>query len=121
MPNNRILKLITFPPPKEHFYPFVTEEGRSLPPRISYSDQWRLRRTCENAGLDAEKLLGLPPIPEIPLVTESQIGTASNRPIEKVTRAQKIAENMAQMDKRVAEYREKRRKLKESTRPELPF
>ena len=66
MPNNWILKTITFPPDRAMFLPTTVEEingtKRVLPPRISPAKQKEIRLACKMAGIDAEAVVGLPPL-----------------------------------------------------------
>jgi hypothetical protein len=106
MTNNTVLKMISFPPPKEYFLPFVTTDGKILPPRVSYQFQWRIRRACEAAKIDAEKVVGLPPLPKESLFPKQLLQKGSQRPIEKAKRQQKVQENMEKMEQRIAQYKE---------------
>jgi hypothetical protein len=82
--NNYILKLISFPPQKEDFLPLVVN-GKQVPPKISLEIQKRIRDTCRLAGIDAETVVGLPPLPEIKM-PKHYLAKGSKREIEKVKR-----------------------------------
>ncbi|KAI8928624.1 hypothetical protein BC831DRAFT_548177 [Entophlyctis helioformis] len=120
MPSNWVLKQIAFPPPKSHFEPSCDAKGRRLPPRISPADQDRIRLACRIAGIDAEAVVGLPPVAAARL-SQKQLIPTSKRALEKFLRQQKIADNMAKMPERIAAWKEERRKAKAAAVPDMPF
>ncbi|KAI8822181.1 uncharacterized protein EV422DRAFT_525970 [Fimicolochytrium jonesii] len=118
MPTSYVLKQIAAPPPAAAYHPTTLLDGKVRPPRISYRDQGRIRKACRMAGIDPASI-GLPPeVVTYPAVKQPK---GSEKEVKKYTREKNIVENMAKMDERIAEWKEERRKLKESTKPELPF
>ncbi|KAL2918303.1 hypothetical protein HK105_202230 [Polyrhizophydium stewartii] len=120
MPTDWVLKHIAFPPPKAHFLPSVLPSGRTMPPRISLADQERIRLACKLAGIDAERVVGLPAEQPVDVSAKSLYPKRSSE-LEKFIREKKIAENMAKMPERIAAWKEERRKAKESAKPDMPF
>eukprot|EP00842_Homolaphlyctis_polyrhiza_P005108 jgi/Hompol1/5599/HPOL_004569-RA len=120
MPTNWVLKQIAFPPPPSHFKPSVTSSGRTLPPRITFGQQERIRFACKLAGIDAERVVGLPPATEV-AVSPLSFYSKNDGAVEKFIKSKKIAENMAKMPERIASWKEEKRKAKESKKPDMPF
>ncbi|KAJ3094763.1 hypothetical protein HDU97_007623 [Phlyctochytrium planicorne] len=141
MPTDWVLKQIAFPPPPSAFTVFKTLDGELRPPRISVRNQARIRKACLLAGLDAKGIVGLPdPVRKGKNVeasdasktdggkgkgkgrdAQAKMPKGSKKEIAKFERKKKIEENMAKMDERIAAWREERRKLKSSNRPDMPF
>ncbi|KAI8851606.1 hypothetical protein BC829DRAFT_360959, partial [Chytridium lagenaria] len=124
MPTDWVLKQIAFPPPPTAFVPFRTIDGELRSPRISQRNQARIRKACVLAGLDAEKVVGLPPAPV--KIFGKKISYLSNMSCVHLTyltffREKKIMENMSKMDDKLSAWREERRKAKESKKPDMPF
>jgi hypothetical protein len=63
MPSAVMLRYLAFPPPKEHFLASVSENGRTIKPRISVQKQIELLNICKMAGINPDTI-GLPPVVE---------------------------------------------------------
>ena len=89
---------------------------------------WQLKRLSQNnekLPLQVRKELALYANYigiQAPLPTPSvQLRLSKDHSQTKAERQRKIEENMNQMPKRIAQYREERRKLKEQSKPDMPF
>ncbi|KAL3898008.1 MAG: hypothetical protein SGCHY_003035 [Lobulomycetales sp.] len=132
MPTNWVLKQLAFPPPVNAFKPGETLDGRQTPPRISYRNQERIRRACAMADIDPESI-GLPSRmararemsdqerQSSQVLHKMQISKSTKKIIAQAERRKKIEENMERMDERVRSWKEEKAKIRQKSRPTIPF
>ncbi|KAI8813006.1 hypothetical protein BJ742DRAFT_673099 [Cladochytrium replicatum] len=123
MPTNWVMKQIAFPPPRADFrpQPSFLHMNKLQPPRISFRNQARIRRTCMVAGVDPASI-GLPSVEETnAFIVALQSQPHSGYPTPEDVPEKKIHKNMSAMPETIARWEQDQEKALKSTKPTLPF